>query len=357
AHIHLVMGVAAIFGIFTATYYWFPKMFGRSMDEGLGRLHFWLTFSGVYCIFMPMHFLGIAGGIRRYADATGAKYLAALQPVHEFITIAAFVTAAAQLIFFWNFFRSLTKGAPASANPWSGTTLEWTTASPPPRDNFGGQFPSVYRGPYEYSVPGETADFLPQNVAPEGSPRVGGGAGGEIPQRAYLTGVIMLLAGVLMFFLALVSAQIVRAGFSSDWQPLDLPWRVLGLSTVILLASSFTLARSRSRLLANDDAGFRHWWGVTAVLGIFFLIGQVIAWRQLAASGLFLATNPASSFFYVFTAAHGLHLLGGVLALLLLAFSPTHKLTRGTATEIVSMYWHFMDGLWVFLFLLLLLGR
>ena len=84
---------------------------------------------------------------------------------------------------------------------------------------------------------------------------------------------------------------------------------------------------------------------------------QVIAWRQLAAAGVFLATNPASSFFYVFTAAHGLHLIGGVLALLYVAFRPTHRLTKGTATEVVSMYWHFMDGLWVFLFLLLLLGR
>ena len=83
AHFHIVMGVAAIFGIFAATYYWFPKMFGRSMDETLGKLHFWITFAGVYCIFMPMHFLGVAGGIRRYADSSGAKYLAALQPLHR----------------------------------------------------------------------------------------------------------------------------------------------------------------------------------------------------------------------------------------------------------------------------------
>ena len=170
------------------------------------------------------------------------------------MTIAAFVTAAAQLIFFWNFFRSLRNGVRASANPWNATTLEWITASPPPADNFGGQFPSVYRGPYEYSVPGEAADFLPQNLAPEGGVRTNAGAAG-IPQRAYLTGTIMLLAGVLMFFMALVSADIVRQGFSSDWRPIDLPWRVLLLSTAILLASSFTLARSRSRLLANDDAG------------------------------------------------------------------------------------------------------
>jgi cytochrome c oxidase subunit 1 len=166
-HFHLVMGVASIFGIFAASYYWFPKMFGRMMNETLAKFHFWLTFAGVYCIFMPMHFVGIAGGIRRYADSTGAAYLAALQPLHLFMTIAALITATAQLIFFYNFFWSLKKGDPASANPWNATTLEWATASPPSPDNFSGQYPSVYRGPYEYSVPGAKQDFLPQNLSPE----------------------------------------------------------------------------------------------------------------------------------------------------------------------------------------------
>jgi cytochrome c oxidase subunit I len=166
AHLHLVMGVAAIFGIFAATYYWSPKMFGREMNEPLAKLHFWLTFIGVYCIFMPMHFLGIAGGIRRYADYTGVVYLAGLQPLHRFMTIAAFVTAAAQLLFFYNFFASLKSGPKAPPNPWRATTLEWSTSSPPPHDNFGGAVPVVYRGPYEYSVPGAAQDFLPQNADP-----------------------------------------------------------------------------------------------------------------------------------------------------------------------------------------------
>jgi heme/copper-type cytochrome/quinol oxidase subunit 3 len=358
-HFHLVMGVAAIFGIFSATYYWFPKMFGRSMDETLGKLHFWLTFAGVYCIFMPMHFLGIAGGIRRYADSTGAKYLAALQPLHEFMTIAAFITAAAQLIFFWNFFRSLKKGAPASANPWNATTLEWITASPPLPDNFGGQYPSVYRGPYEYSVPGETADFLPQNLAPEGavSGSAAAPAAGGVPQRAYFTGVMMLLAGVLMFFLALVSAEIVRRGFSSDWQQLDLPWRILGLRTAILLTSSLTLARSRNRLLANDDAGFRHWWSVTAILGIFCLVGLGLGWRQLAAAGIGISTNPSSSFFFVFTAAHSLHVLAGIGVLIAVAFRAPRHLSRVTVVGVVSTYWHAINGLWILLFLFFFLQK
>jgi len=166
AHFHLVMGVAAIFGIFAATYFWFPKMFGRMMNEGLGKIHFWFTFVGAYFIFMPMHWVGIAGGIRRYAESTSMSYGASLQPLHHLMTIAAFVTAAAQLFFIFNFFWSLKFGAPAVKNPWNATTLEWITDSPPPHDNFGGHFPSVYRGPYEFGVPDAKEDFVPQYLEP-----------------------------------------------------------------------------------------------------------------------------------------------------------------------------------------------
>jgi cytochrome c oxidase subunit 1 len=172
AHFHLVMGVAAIFGIFAATAFWFPKMFGRMMSEPLGKLHFWLTFAGTYCIFMPMHYAGIGGAIRRYADPSAVAYLAKFQPLHMFMTIAAFVTAAAQLIFIFNFFWSLKFGAKAEKNPWNATTLEWDTDSPPPHDNFHGQFPSVYRGPYEFGVPDAKEDFIPQWVEPAKVARV-----------------------------------------------------------------------------------------------------------------------------------------------------------------------------------------
>src|SRR2546425_1615263 len=166
AHFHLIMGVAAIFGIFAATYYWFPKMFGRMLNEGLGRLHFWFTFIGVYAIFLPMHTMGIMGHPRRYAQATEFKYLAATQPYHVFITIAAIITAAAQIIFLVNFFWSLFKGPKAPQNPWDATTLEWTVPSPPPHDNFAGKIPVVHHGPYEYGVPGAPKDFVMQTDPP-----------------------------------------------------------------------------------------------------------------------------------------------------------------------------------------------
>jgi cytochrome c oxidase subunit 1 len=167
AHFHLIMGVAAIFGMFTGTYYWFSKMFGRSMNETLGKWHFWITFPGVYFIFMPMHFLGLVGDPRRYADMTAVEFLKPLQPVHNFITYAVFVTVAGQLIFLFNFIWSLRAGKKVTdMNPWRATTLEWTIPSPPPFDNFAGHEPVVYRGPYEYSVPGHTEDFVPQHLDP-----------------------------------------------------------------------------------------------------------------------------------------------------------------------------------------------
>jgi cytochrome c oxidase subunit 1 len=170
AHFHLIMGVAAIFGIFAATYFWFPKMFGKFMNETVGKIHFWLTFAGVYCIFMPMHFLGIAGHMRRYSDLSGVPFLTAgphsLLNVQYFISIAAFITIGAQLLFLGNLISGLWGGKKAEMNPWNATTLEWTIPSPPPYDNFAGQIPTVYRGAYEFSVPGEAQDFILQSALP-----------------------------------------------------------------------------------------------------------------------------------------------------------------------------------------------
>jgi len=161
-HFHLIMGVAAIFGIFAATYYWFPKMFGRMMNETWGRIHFFITLAGTYAIFMPMHYLGMAGQTRRYSQFTEVAYQAKLLPLQTFMTYAAIITIAAQFIFVINLFWSLFRGPKASDNPWEATTLEWTTTTPPPHDNFGGVTPVVNHGPYEYGVPGAPKDYVMQ---------------------------------------------------------------------------------------------------------------------------------------------------------------------------------------------------
>jgi cytochrome c oxidase subunit III len=179
----------------------------------------------------------------------------------------------------------------------------------------------------------------------------------EVPQRTYFTGITVAIAWILSFFMALVSAYIVRKGSpAEDWRRLTVP-HILWLNTAILVASGFALARSRKHFLSSDESGSRHWLSVTAVLGLLFLAGQMIAWRQLAAAGIYLSTNPSSSFFYFLTAAHGLYLFGGIAALLIVAVRPTRFLTRRTATGVISIYWHFMGGLWILLFLLFLFGQ
>jgi len=165
-HFHMVMGVAAMFGIFAGTYFWFPKMTGRMMNETLGRIHFWCSFVGAYCIFMPFHYLGIAGNVRRYSSFVD-DYLQPLIPVHRFITVAALFTGAAQLIFLYNLIHSRFWGAlPPNDNPWEGTSLEWSTATPPPFDNFGGKHPVVYHDPYQYGVESSVGDYVMQ-ASPE----------------------------------------------------------------------------------------------------------------------------------------------------------------------------------------------
>jgi cytochrome c oxidase subunit 3 len=185
-----------------------------------------------------------------------------------------------------------------------------------------------------------------------------GGRGRSAPQRSYVTGLTMGLAAILMFFMALVSAFIVRKGLSDDWRAFPLP-PILWVNTGILLASSVTIQVARRRLARLDISGFRHWWGMTTALGLLFLAGQLVAWRQLANEGVYLATNPSSSFFYLLTAAHGIHLIGGIVALIVIGLRGWQKarVTRSTATEMAAVYWHFMDGLWIFLFLLLMLGQ
>lgn len=165
-HFHLVMGVAATFAILGALFFWFPKLYGRSLSETLGKIHFWVTFTGIYCIFMPMHWLGLLDRSRNGGVAfSGTQSPSAAQ---SFITAAAIVTIAAQSLFLYNFFWSLLrKEQKQLRNPWRATTLEWFLPTPIPLDDFGGRPPEVYRSAYLYGVPLAGLDFLPQHVPPE----------------------------------------------------------------------------------------------------------------------------------------------------------------------------------------------
>jgi cytochrome c oxidase subunit 1 len=167
AHFHLVMAVAPLFAAFAGIYFWFPKMFGRFMNEGLGKLHFWLTFVGAYCVFFPMHILGIGGQMRRIYDPTTYDFLKPQQGLNVFISISAFILFSAQFIFLINFLVSIFAGKKVTGNnPWEANGLEWTVPCPTGHGNFGEELPTVYRWPFDYSVPGEAHDFIPQDVAP-----------------------------------------------------------------------------------------------------------------------------------------------------------------------------------------------
>jgi cytochrome c oxidase subunit I len=164
AHFHLVMGSASFFGMLAGIYHWFPKMFGRMMNDKLGYLHFWLTFIGVYLVFFPMHYIGIAGFPRRYYTWTNFETFGGFTDLNMLVSIAAIATLSAQFIFLFNFFYSMFRGRLAPANPWNSTTLEWTTPRNPGHGNWVGEIPSVYRWPYDYSKPGAKDDFIPQTI-------------------------------------------------------------------------------------------------------------------------------------------------------------------------------------------------
>ncbi|MDB5288179.1 MAG: cytochrome c oxidase subunit [Mucilaginibacter sp.] len=164
AHFHLVMGSAAIFGMLAGVYHWFPKMFGRLMDERLGYLHFWLTFIGAYLVFFPMHFMGLDGVPRRYYAFTEFESMKQWLSVNTFITWAAIMSALAQVAFLFNFIYSIFWGKRATQNPWQANTLEWTAPVEHLHGNWPGEIPTVYRWSYDYSKPGAEEDFIPQTV-------------------------------------------------------------------------------------------------------------------------------------------------------------------------------------------------
>lgn len=164
AHFHIVMGSAAIFGMFAGVYHWYPKMFGKMMDTRLGYFHFWLTFAAVYCVFFPMHFIGLDGVPRRYYSFTSFEFMNEWLVVNKFISIAAILGSLAQFIFLYNFFRSIFKGEKSVQNPWRSNTLEWTAPVEHLHGNWPGEIPAVHRWPYDYSKPGAEEDFIPQTV-------------------------------------------------------------------------------------------------------------------------------------------------------------------------------------------------
>jgi cytochrome c oxidase subunit 1 len=169
AHFHMVMGVAPLMVIFGAIYHWFPLMSGRMLDETLGRIHFWVTFLGAYAIFLPLHYIGFQGVPRRYFEMGETNFIPpSVQDLNAFVTVVAVMVGFAQILFFYNLFKSMSRGEIAEKNPWKAASLEWQTPEQPPaHGNFGDELPVVYRWAYAYGVPGAKDDFVPQDMHPD----------------------------------------------------------------------------------------------------------------------------------------------------------------------------------------------
>ena len=169
AHFHMVMGVAPLMVIFGAIYHWFPLMSGRMLDETLGRIHFWVTFIGAYAIFLPLHYIGFQGVPRRYFEMGETNFIPpSVQDLNAFVTVVAVMVGFAQILFFYNLFKSMSSGEIAEKNPWKAASLEWQTPEQPPaHGNFGDELPVVYRWAYAYGVPGAKDDFVPQDMHPD----------------------------------------------------------------------------------------------------------------------------------------------------------------------------------------------
>ena len=179
-----------------------------------------------------------------------------------------------------------------------------------------------------------------------------GGPGAS--RGASFIGLFVLLAASTMVFVALTWAFAFRRGLSGDWTSMPKP-PILFVNTAVLLASSFALEMARRALKAGIRSKFNAWWSAGAVLGVLFLFGQALAWQRLKDLGIYVATNPSSSFFYVLTASHAVHLVGGVAALIYVAvhsLSPSLRPASRTVIDISAIFWHFLDALWVYLMVL-----
>ena len=363
AHFHMVMGIAPMLVVFGAIYHWYPKVTGRMLDDTLGKIHFWITFVGTYAIFYPMHYLGFMGMPRRYYAIGGTNFIPdSAHLLNAWITIAAFVVGAAQLVFLYNLVASYFRGKPAGPNPWHATTLEWQTRAHAAqarqfRQGAAGGLSLGLRlrraGPQDRLHPAERAACARFRPKPGPRPRgrqegsgmtiglvfltlhdgrhrvvavppddqraavAGAGRGDDVHTRplarpAVKTALWVFLGVATSLFALFISAYAMRMGFA-DWTPLPRP-RLLMLNTALLVGASLAMEWTVYAARRADGGNVRRGLWASGLLTFGFLAGQLFVWQQLSDAGYFVSTSAATAFFYLLTAVHGLHVLGGLVA-------------------------------------------
>lgn len=368
-HFHYTMAASVLLGGFAGIHYWFPKLFGRRMNDTLGVIHFFLTFILINVVFAAMMYVGLGGHPRRISDPSTYRFLDPFKPTNIMMYHAAMALGLSQLIFAWNFFYSLFKGKPATDNPWEASSLEWATVTPPPHGNFA-VAPIVYRGPYEFSSPEAGPNgFILQNTVPAGSapavpiePEHPGQPNPATGVENYKLGMWLFLISEVMFFTALIGGYIVLRLGSTAWPDpntiLGVP--VLATNTFILVCSSVTMVLGLQAIQQGKPGRAAKFLLATALCGLIFLVIKSADYHHLwtGEHPLTLSSSMFGSCYYTLTGFHGLHVLAGVVLLLIMVvrllkghFNPQYY----APVECVGLYWHFVDLVWIILFAILCL--
>ncbi len=351
SHLHYVLFGGAIFGLTAAAFYWFPKMSGRRLGETLGKWQFWLMFVGMNLVFMPMHILGLLGMPRRvYTYASGSGW-----DIWNLIsTIGSFVLAAGFILFLVNLVRTFSRPAEHEADPWDGFTLEWSTSSPPPVENFDQPLPEVRsaRPLWDKKYPDladwkQTRGLIMQTTQTQVNPR----------GKALILLGLVLGSETLLFGLLAVSYLFMRAQ-QGIWQPNTLAQYRYWLpvwNTLVLLVSALTAWRSLVAIRAGRRDSLLNASQITLLLGLLFVAGQALEFSQ---AGMPLDAPGFGGILFALMSFHALHVLAGVVVEGLVVvrarlgdFSPANHV----AVEAGVYFWFFVTLVWVVLFVLLYL--
>lgn len=344
AHFHYVLVGGIVFALFAATYYWFPKMTGRMLDERWGKVQFWLWVIGFNGTFGVQHFLGLMGMPRRvytYSDNPGWALLNAIS------SFGALFMAVGTAVLVWNIVVSLFRGPPAGSNPWNAFTLEWATTSPPPVENFESLPEIKSRRPVWDADHPELADWKFSQTPEDKGHRL---------HRAKTSAWAFIISEAIFFILLLVAYVVFNTRVEDNNGPTSataLNVIRTGFFSVFLLSSSVTLWLAERCLVRGNRNAFLRLLTATIALGVFFLIGQVIEYTGLIQNGVTISRNLFASTFFTVTGFHGLHVTAGLVALVIVLVMGRKGLLAAERSQVLSaigIYWHFVDLVWIAVF-------